>query len=228
MIDFTNLLLEKRDEKYKEFSKKLIPDTNLPIIGVRTPAIKQLANYLTKEYYEECFKFVNQTHTYYEEVLLSSEIISKIYNSPNELIVAVERFLPKIDNWAICDCFASSLKKVKKYREIFLKSIINWLNSAHIYTIRFAINLLLRYYIDKEYVKTTISLTKDIKSDEYYVNMALSWLWCECLIKFYDISVKYIESKKLTKFVQNKSIRKCIESYRIIQDKKSYLKTLKI
>ncbi len=228
MFDFTGILFQNKDNKYRDFSRKLIPDTSLLMIGVRTPTIRNLAKTLSKEKLNDCIEFFNHTHVYYEEVFLHAELIAKIYTDTNQLLPEIEKFLPKIDNWAICDCFASSLKTVGKSKEIFMPFIIKWLSSAHIYTIRFAINLLLRYYINEKYIQTTIQLVKNVKNDNYYVNMALSWLWCECLIKFYDITVRYIQQKSLPKFVQNKSIQKAIESFRITEDKKSYLRTLKI
>jgi len=167
----------------------------------------------------------NLPHTYYDENMLHSILISSMKDY-DELIANLEAFLPYIDNWAVCDCI--SPKIIKKYSDKFYKFIVKCLDSKHAYTIRFAIDMLLQFYLDENFDKTHLNLVKNIKSDEYYVNMAKAWYFSMALVKQYDLTIKLIEEQSMDKFVQNKSIQKARESYKIDDETKKYLLKFKI
>ena len=143
----------------------------------------------------------------------------------DEVIEKTEKFLPYIDNWATCDSMKP--KVLKKEPEKLLKHIKRWLNSKDIYTVRYAINLLMSFYLDENFDKIYLVLVADIKSDEYYINMMRAWYFATALAKQYSETVPYIENGVIDVWTHNKTIQKAIESLRILKEQKQYLKTLK-
>ena len=225
MHQITKRLIENIDLTYKDFSKKLIPDTKLKILGVRVPIIKKLA----KEYKNTptAQAFLSEDHIYYEEWFLHGLLISQIKDF-NKAISLTEEFLPHIDNWGICDSFSASLKIFLKYPHEVYERILTWLKSDRPYVKRFAIVVLLDYFLDSNFDSKILTITSAIISDNYYVNMAIAWLFSVALVKHYNETITFIEQRTLPRFVHNKAIQKAIESFRISQDKKTYLRTLKI
>lgn len=214
-----------RDEKFRDFTSKLIPDVDKElIIGVRVPEIRRLAKALSAD---ERKKFLSELpHKYHEENLLHGAILQLIKNDIGEVISETEKFLPYIDNWAVCDMSQSKL--LGKYPDMVFGKACEWAKSEKTYTVRFAIDVLLQFFLDENFKPEVFSLAESIVSEEYYINMALAWFWSFALIKRYDEALPIIESKRLPAFVHNKAIQKARESYRISDERKEYLKTLKI
>ena len=140
-------------------------------------------------------------------------------------IKSMQAFLPYIDNWAVCDVLKP--KSIKKHKQIFIDEIKSWISSKDTYTIRFGVVMLMTYYLDEDYQKDYLNYPLQVKSDEYYVNMAISWFYATALAKHYDEVVKILKDKKLSVWVHNKTIQKAIESYRITKEQKEELKKLK-
>lgn len=225
MTDYTQLLFNNKDDKLKDFSEKLTPDTHYPIIGVRVPVLRDVAKRAAKA---NNVSFLSLKHEYFEEFFLHGLIIGYLNKDFNETKRLLDDFIPYIDNWAICDSVCSSIKTFDKYKSESFDYVKTLLSSDKTYTVRFALVSLIFHFVNTGKDEEIISLTKDIKSEEYYINMALSWLYCELLIKNYDVIIPLLQSKTLPPFVQNTTIKKARESYRIPQEKKDYLKTLKI
>lgn len=225
MDKITKLLFEMRDEKFRDFTSKLIPGVDKElIIGVRVPEIRRLAKPLSAD---ERKKFLSELpHKYHEENLLHGAILQLIKNDIGEVISETEKFLPYIDNWAVCDMSQSKL--LGKYPDMVFGKACEWAKSEKTYTVRFAIDVLLQFFLDENFKPEVFSLAESIVSEEYYINMALAWFWSFALIKRYDEALPIIESKRLPAFVHNKAIQKARESYRISDERKEYLKTLKI
>ncbi len=225
MDKITKLLFEMRDEKFRDFTSKLIPGVDKElIIGVRVPEIRRLAKALSAD---ERKKFISELpHKYHEENLLHGAILQLIKNDIGEVISETEKFLPYIDNWAVCDMSQSKL--LGKYPDMVFGKACEWAKSEKTYTVRFAIDVLLQFFLDENFKSEVFSLAESIVSEEYYINMALAWFWSFALIKRYDEALPIIESKRLPAFVHNKAIQKARESYRISDERKEYLKTLKI
>lgn len=218
-------LFALQDLKYKNFQKKLIPTINIDdIIGVRTPILRKFAKKIAKTEYKEDF-MQNLPHKYYDEDNLHAFLIENIEDY-EKCIEKLEIFLPYIDNWATCDLL--SPKVLKKHPKEVYEKIKIWIKSENTYTVRFAIVTLLSNYLDGEFEEEMLELVKGVKSEEYYINMAIAWYFSVALVKRYKLAIKIIEQKCLDKFVHNKSIQKAIESYRIDKQSKDYLKTLKI
>ncbi|EHL18005.1 hypothetical protein HMPREF9630_01261 [Peptoanaerobacter stomatis] len=218
-------LFELQDLSYKDFHKKLIPNIDEDnIIGVRTPVLRKFAKEFAKSELKD--EFLNSLpHKYYDENNLHAFVIEAIKDY-DECINKIDEFLPYIDNWATCDLL--SPKIFKKYKKEVYDKIKIWIKSDKTYTVRFAIVTLLANYLDDDFEEEMLTLVTDIKSEEYYINMAIAWYVSVALVKQYDSTIKLIQSKKLDKFTHNKSIQKAIESYRVDDDKKKYLRTLKI
>ena len=218
-------LFNKQDKTYKDFQIKLIPTVEKDsIIGVRTPILKFYAKELYKR--EDIEEYLcDLPHQYFDENQLHAFIISNI-KEYDKCIEEVNRFLPYIDNWATCDQLSPNV--FKKNKDKLLKEIDKWLEDEHVYTRRFAIELLMSHYLDESFDINYANYISDIKSDEYYLKMMIAWYFSFALVKKYDEVISIIEAKKMEKWVQNKTIQKAVESYRITDDKKEYLKTLKI
>ena len=221
-------LKQLSDSRYKEFHSNLCPGTD-NILGVRVPVLRNYAKELVKKYpVEKLLK--NTDNEYYEEIVLQGMIIGldKKVNIKT-ILEYIEEFIPKIDNWAICDVFCAGLKIVNKYPKEIWSFISKYLESEKEFELRFAIVIILDYYINEEYIDKVLKVLNSIHSDKYYVQMAVAWAISICLIKFYDKTVSYLQDENcfLDKFTYNKSIQKAIESYRITDEQKVFLRSLK-
>ena len=218
-------LFTMQDLKYRDFHAKLMPTVDKDsVIGVRVPMLRAYAKKFGKT--EEAKQFLEiLPHQYYEENNLHGLLIDQMKDYElciEELI----RFLPYINNWAICDIL--SVKAVKGHLDSYIKNIYQWLESDYTYTIRFGINMLMRYYLEEEFKIEYPEKVAAIRSEEYYVNMVRAWYFATALAKKYDQVLPFLEEQKMDVWTHNKTIQKAIESYRITLEQKEYLRTLKI
>ena len=225
MTEIQKRLFELQDEKYRDFQVKLLPTTDsATVIGVRTPELRKLAKELSKK--DDIDGFLTALpHDYFDENQLHAFILSGMKDYA-ECMTKVCRFLPFIDNWATCDQL--SPKVFGKNRDNLLVHINEWLQSAEIYTVRFAAGMLMQYFLDDDFDISYPQMVADIESDEYYVNMMRAWYFATALAKQYDSVIPFIEKKRLDKWTHNKTIQKSVESYRITPEQKEYLRSLKI
>lgn len=219
-------LQELADEKYKNFHKSLCPGTE-NILGIRVPILRNYAKKICKENdYKELLDILQDE--FYEETMLRGMIIGLNTKIPfEELQNYIFDFVPRINNWAVCDVFCAGLKVTKKYETGMWKIIQKYLKSDKEFELRFAVVMILDFYIKEDYLKEIFKICDDIKSDKYYVQMAVAWCISLCLIKFYDETVKYLNNCKLDDFTYQKSIQKAIESYRITDKQKDFLRKMK-
>ena len=225
MSNITTKLYELQDKEYRDFQVKLIPTANkLIFIGIRTPELRKLAKELIKTNNYKDF-LEELPHKYFDENQLHAFIISELKDF-NECMNYTNKFLPYVDNWATCD--QMSPKVFKKHKEELIDYIKIWIKSKQTYTIRFGIGILMVHFLNESFNKKYLELVCKIRSKEYYVNMMIAWYFATALAKQYDEAIKYIENNKLDVWVHNKTIQKAIESYRITEQQKEYLRTLKI
>jgi 3-methyladenine DNA glycosylase AlkD len=217
-------LKENRDEKYKEFMSRLIPTVSPEkVLGVRTPVLKRMAKQLKND--ERGRRFLEELpHAYFEENQLHGFLISEIGDF-EMCIDALEKFLPYMDNWATCD--QTSPKIFKKHRKELVPYIEKWLQSPHTYTVRFAVGMLMQHFLDADFKPEYLEMVSRIRSEEYYINMEIAWYMATALAKQWDAAIPYLEQGKMEKWVHNRTIQKARESYRITEEQKEYLKTLK-
>ena len=214
------------DTDYKAFNKTLLPTVDEHImIGIRMPVLKKFAKEFFRTEPECVADFMNSLpHQYFEENNLHAFFIENISDF-DTAIKETERFLPFIDNWATCDSFAPRI--FKKYPDAVYQKILQWIQSDHPYTVRYAIGLLLSNYLDEQFRPEMLELVSGVRSNEYYINMMIAWYFSFALIKQYDKAIPYIEKKILDPFTHRKTIQKAVESRRISVEIKAYLKTLK-
>ncbi|TGE39253.1 DNA alkylation repair protein [Desulfosporosinus fructosivorans] len=218
-------LFELQDLKYKEFSCKLMPTVNPEtVIGVRTPELRKLAREFFKR--PEGSEFLKiLPHGYYEENNLHGFLIETLRDY-DAAVASIDEFLPYIDNWATCDLI--SPKIFKKHLPELYEKIKVWLISGQTYTVRFGIGMLMSFYLDDAFRPEMLELVAGIRSEEYYVNMMIAWYFATALAKQYETAVPYIQEQRLEKWMHNKAIQKAVESYRIGDEAKAYLRTLKV
>ncbi len=217
-------LFSLADEDYKAFHSKLMPTVDSDkIIGVRTPVLRKFANKLFKSAEYQDF-ICDLPHKYYEEDNLHGFLIEKIKDF-DECLAETKRLLPYIDNWATCDMLRP--KALKSEPEKLLKHIHEWLKSDKTYTVRYGIGCLLSFYLDENFSEEHLRTVAKIKSEEYYVNMMIAWCFATALSKQYDSTICYIEERRLPLWVHKKTIQKAVESYRISDEVKAYLKTFR-
>lgn len=226
MEQITRDLFELQDEEYRKFHAKLMPTIDFDkIIGVRTPQLRKYAKQVSKEPYAKNF-LKELPHTYYEENNLHSALINLLYKDLEELLEKVEEFLPYVDNWATCDMMSPKL--FKKNLPLVYERVKKWIKSENTYTVRFGVVTLLGYFLDDVFEPEMLELVAGIKSEEYYINMAIAWYFSIALVKQYETTIPYFTTPKLDKWTHNKAIQKAIESRRISDETKDYLRTLKI
>jgi len=224
-------LFALRDETYAAFTRKLIPNlAPETVIGVRTPALRKLAKELMgakgQGASESTTAFLQTLpHQTFDENQLHAFLIEQIADFDSAL-AAVEAFLPFVDNWATCDQL--SPKVFKKHLPALEEKITVWLSDGKPYTIRFAIGMLLAHFLDGDFKPEHLEWVAGIRSQEYYVNMMIAWYFATALAKQYPAALPYIEQRRLSPpFTHNKAIQKALESYRVSEEQKEYLKTFK-
>lgn len=216
------------DNDYKKFHTKIC-QTKYEILGIKIPTLRKIAKKLVKKYdYLELLNNIN--NDYYECVMLKGLIIGNIKISFEERIKLINEFLPLIDNWAICDIFISELKFIKEDPQLFLEYLSPFKKEKNEYYLRFYIVSLLDYYINDKYIDYVLENMLKIKSDYYYVKMAISWCLSICLVKYFDKTIKFlnVNKEKIDKWTYNKALQKAIESFRINNEDKKTLKSMKI
>ena len=226
MEKITSELIHLADSKYKEFHSKLIPEIPKErVLGVRTPVLRKYA----KEIYEreDVELFLNTLpHQYYDENNLHVELLKLKYKELDVFLDKLENFLPFIDNWATCDMF--SPKIFKKDPALIFEKVKQWLKSDETFIVRFGIVTLLQFYLDELFQEEMLSLVSNVKREEYYIKMAVAWYFSIALVKQYDKTISYFTTPTLEIWTHNKAIQKAVESRRISDERKAYLRSLKL
>lgn len=223
--EMLNAIFAARDEEYADFTAKLIP--NVPresIIGVRTPQLRSIAKRFGKN--AGINEFLSALpHEYHEQNLVYAYIAESIGDF-DSAVKTIEAFLPYVTNWAVCDSMTPRV--FAKHTGELLPIIKKWLQSAHPYTVRFGLRMLMCFYLEKEFASEINALAASVCSEEYYVNMMQAWYFATALAKQYDSTVPFVEEHRLSPWVHNKTIQKAVESFRITAEQKAHLKTLRL
>jgi len=224
MTSLQERLFKLRDEEYAAFQSRLTPGVDVgAFIGVRVPLLRDFAKTYAKE--PESRDFLHALpHTYYDENMLHGMLISNMKDY-DAILQELEVFLPYVDNWAVCDTI--SPKVFKKHKAELIGKINGWIRSKHTYTCRFGMEMLMSFYLDEDFKPEYLVLPSTVRSQEYYVNMMTAWFFATALAKQWEATIPYIEEQKLDIWTHNKTIQKAIESYRITDEQKTYLRTLK-
>ena len=212
--------MKVKDEKYKEFQAKLVPNISKEtILGIKTPEMRKIAKEIFESENRETF--LNELpHNYYEENLIHFFVISMIKDF-DECIKRVEEFLPYVNCWPVSD--QATPKSFKKNHDKLLPYIKKWINSKHVYTARYGIRMLMNEYRGDDFKEEYLKLVASIKSDDYYLKMMISWYFATALAKRYDETIFYFENHILSEWIHKKTIQKALESYRVADEHKQYL-----
>lgn len=218
-------LFALQDLKYRDFQCKLMPTVPTEtVIGIRTPELRKYAKTFSKT--PEAAEFLKiLPHRYYEENNLHGFLIESMRDY-GQVIAALDTFLPYVDNWATCDLMRP--KVFQKHLPELLEEIRRWMASDRTYTIRFGMEMLMTFYLDEAFRPEYLDWVAEVRSQEYYVNMMIAWYFATALAKQYGAALPYIENHRLEPWTHNKAIQKAIESYRITEEQKMYLRTLKV
>lgn len=220
----TEMLLEHRDEEYAVFNARIIPNVDpARVMGVRAPDIKAVFRELKGE---DLSGFLSDLpHLFIEEYYLHAQIINNMRNF-NNCLTETERLLPYIDNWESCDSLTP--KALSKDKPALIERIKVWHKSSLTYTVRFATGCLMRYFLGEDFKREYAEMAASIRSEEYYINMMTAWYFATALAKNYDEVMPFIEQRRLDDWTHNKAIQKATESYRVTDEHKEYLRSLRI
>lgn len=217
-------LCKVKDDKYKEFQSALVPNISKDtILGVRTPEMRKIAKDMFNT--DEGKKFLKKLpHKYYEENLVHFFMIAMIKDF-DECVKETERFLPYIDCWPVCD--QSSPKAFKKKHDELLPLIKKWIDSDHVYTSRFGMRMLMNEFLGEDFKPEYLTWVASKKGEDYYLKMMVAWYFATALAKQYDATIPFFEKHILDDWCHKKAIQKAIESFRVSDEHKEYLKTLR-
>ncbi len=224
-MNIKQILLQKSEDDFRKFSSALIPNIN-NVLGVRLPILRKIS----KEIYNEGYwqTFLEQTDfEYMEEIMLQGMVIGLVKKDPEEILGYIKNFVPKIDNWAVCDSFCTGLKFVNKNQDLVWNFLQPYFQSEKEYDIRFGFVMLLGYFINEVYIDRVLLIIDKFKDDRYYAKMAVAWALSICYIKFPKKTLDYLKKSNLDCWTYNKSIQKICESLRVDKKTKDMLKCLR-
>ncbi|MDR1167527.1 MAG: DNA alkylation repair protein [Heliobacteriaceae bacterium] len=217
-------LLDEAQADYKKFSASLIPNVD-NVLGVRLPVLRKIAKEIYQDNWREFLK--NKDVEYMEEYTLQGLVIGLIKDEPEAVLGYVRDFVPKIDNWAVCDTFCGSLKFTNKNKKLVWDFILPYLNSGAEFELRFGIVMLLGYFIDEEHIEEVLKILGNFGHEGYYARMAAAWALSVCYVKFPEKTFVYLQKSNLDKWTYNKAIQKIVESFRVDKESKEVLKTMR-
>ena len=209
-------IFELIDTDYQKFSAALIPTIN-NVLGVRLPELRKIAKKIAKGAKDE----------YWEEIMLQGMVIGYVKTDIEELLFYVASFVPKIDNWSVCDSFCIGLKSTKENKERVWEFLQPYLSSKKEYEIRFGVVMLLDFYIETEYIERVLNLLDRVKHEGFYAKMAVAWAVSICYVKLPDLTMEYLRNNMLDDFTYNKALQKITESNRVDKETKSIIRSMK-
>ncbi|MDY5576605.1 MAG: DNA alkylation repair protein [Lachnospiraceae bacterium] len=219
-------LLNMADESYKTFHGSLIPGVQTEFLGVRVPKLRILAKKIIKDDWRS-FLSEWENSNVYEIIMLYGMVMAGAKCDFEEKLKYVEKFVPQIDNWAVCDIVSGDLKEIKKHRERMYEFIHPYLHSEKEYELRFAIVVLMQYYLTEEYIDQVLYWYGNIHHEGYYVKMAIAWGISVCFVKYRDKTIDFLQHCEMDTFTYNKALQKMRESYRVSAEDKELLRTMK-
>lgn len=217
-------LQKKQDLNYRDFHSGLCPGT-VNIIGVRIPEQRKIAHRVSKENWREFLE--ESQNEFYEETMVEGIIIATAKMDLSERLEWLKKFVPKINNWAVCDSVCASFKLKGQDRARVWNFITGYRQSSREFELRFMFIMMLDHFLDTEHITEVLEAVKTIRSEAYYVKMAQAWLIAEAFVEFRDVTLALLETRVLPVWVQNKAIQKIRESYRVSMDDKELVKKLK-
>jgi 3-methyladenine DNA glycosylase AlkD len=217
-------IFELIDTDYQKFSAALIPTIN-NVLGVRLPELRKIAKKIVKDDWHTYLETAKDE--YFEEIMLQGMVIGYVKTDIEELLFYVASFVPKIDNWSVCDSFCTGLKSTKENKERVWEFLQPYLSSKKEYEIRFGVVMLLDFYIETEYIERVLNLLDCVKHEGFYAKMAVAWAVSICYVKLPDSTMEYLRNNTLDDFTYNKALQKITESNRVDKETKSLIRSMK-
>ncbi|MEH7460262.1 DNA alkylation repair protein [Bacillus sp. JJ1127] len=217
-------IFELIDTDYQKFSATLIPTIN-NVLGVRLPGLRKIAKKIVKGDWHTYLETAKDE--YFEEIMLQGMVIGYVKTDIEELLFYVASFVPKIDNWSVCDSFCTGLKSTKENKERVWEFLQPYLSSKKEYEIRFGVVMLLDFYIETEYIERVLNLLDRVKHEGFYAKMAVAWAVSICYVKLPDSTMEYLRNNTLDDFTYNKALQKITESNRVDKETKSLIRSMK-
>lgn len=217
-------IFELIDTDYQKFSAALIPTIN-NVLGVRLPELRKIAKKIVKGDWRTYLKTAKDE--YFEEIMLQGMVIGYVKTDIEEILSYVASFVPKIDNWSVCDSFCTGLKFTKENKERVWEFLQPYLSSKKEYELRFGVVMLLDFYIETEYINRVLILLDRVKHEGVYAKMAVAWAVSICYVKFPDSTMAYLRNNTLNDFTYNKALQKITESNRVDKETKSLIRSMK-
>lgn len=212
------------EDEYRIFSSKLLPDTG-SVLGVRLPMLRKMSKQLAGSDWRAYLQTAQDVS--FEEIMLQGMVIGCVNCSAKERLAHIQNFVPKIDNWSVCDSFCTGLKFAKEARERVWDFLQPYLKSNRAFDIRFAVVMLLFYYIDEKYTDEVFVCLDKVRHDGYYVKMAVAWAVSVCYVKFPELTLPYLNQNSLDDFTYNKALRKIAESLKVGRETKELIRSMK-
>lgn len=226
LAELTKRLEASADEKYKKFNDSLIPGIEDGSIGVRIPEVRKIAKELVKDDWRGFLRLTEGSDVY-EIRLLRGMVVASAKCDIGERFVLLEKFIPEINNWAICDCVSGELKCFAKNRQAAFEFIIPYFSSEKEFEVRFACVAAMRWFCDEEHIDALIKFYDGVRHEGYYAKMAVAWGASVCFVKFRDKTLEWLKNCSLDDFTFNKAIQKIRESYRASDEDKKLLEKMK-
>lgn len=223
-INIKDTLIELAEPEYQVFASKLIPGTT-NLLGVRLPYLRKIAKQIAKEDWK-CY-LENASDEFFEEVMLQGMVIGYVKAEWDEIEPYIKAFIPKINNWSVCDSFCNSLKITNSYMEKMWDLLQSYLSDSREYYIRFGVVMLLQYYISEEYVDEALKAMDAIKSDAYYVKMGIAWAISMYYVKLPKQTMPFLEENHLDDFTYHKTLQKITESRKIDDKTKKQIREMR-
>ncbi|MED4531404.1 DNA alkylation repair protein [Metabacillus fastidiosus] len=217
-------IFELIDTDYQKFAAVLIPNIN-NILGVRLPELRKIAKKIAKGDWHTYLETAE--NKYFEEIMLQGMVIGYVKTNIEEILPYVAAFVPKIDNWSVCDSFCTGLKFTKENKRLVWEFLQPYLSSEKEYEIRFGVVMLLNFYIETEYIGKVLNLLEGVKHEGFYAKMAVAWALSICYMKIPDLTMEFLKNNMLDDFTYNKALQKISESNRVNKETKSLIRSMK-
>lgn len=209
---------------YRDFAVSLLPGTQ-NMLGVRLPALRKLARKLAKEDWRGYLKALTQDS--FEETMLQGFLIGYAKAPLPEILEKVKEFVPKIDNWSLCDSFCITMKIAREYPEPVWEFLQEYLHSDQEFSVRFGIVMLLDHYITDKYIDRMFPIFDSVRIDGYYAKMAVAWAVSMCYIRFPTKTLAFLEHNQLNDFTYNKALQKITESLSVDKETKKMIRSMR-
>lgn len=219
---FIEYLKSTADEKYRDFSNKLVPDSE-DSIGIRVPILRKTAKEISKGNYTEYLAC--KKGKYREEIMLEGLVMSLVKCDYPQMLAFIKEYADKVVSWDTCDIV--SFKGIKKYLKEFFGEIEYFIYNDNPWVVRYGFGCLMQFYLTDEYIDRVLTYVNSVDSDFYYVQMMQGWLVATAAAKCRDKTMEFLADNQLNSVTQNMAIRKIRESLRISSEDKELVKKYK-